>query len=83
MSVVDMDLQCMSWQPYMSGQIMSKRRTATLESCKQILGCSLQVFPPDGPMFVSVTDLQSTSPLALLEPRTLGGNLLHHIFALV
>ena len=31
---------------YMSGQIMSKRRTATLENCKQILGCSLQVFLP-------------------------------------
>jgi len=66
-----------------SGQIISKRRTATLEDCKQILGCSLQVFPPDGPMFVLVIDLQSTSPLALLELRTLGGNLLHHIFALV
>ena len=46
--MVDMDLQCMSWQPYMFGQIMSKRRTATLENCKQILGCSLQVFSPGG-----------------------------------
>ena len=29
-----------------SGQIKSKRRTTTLENCKQILGCSLQVFLP-------------------------------------
>ena len=29
-----------------SGQIMSKRRTTTFENCKQILGCSLQVFLP-------------------------------------
>jgi len=29
-----------------SGQIMSKRPTATAENCKEILGCSLQVFLP-------------------------------------
>ena len=82
MSMVDMDLQCMSWQPY----VLVKSCPSNALRPLKIVNKSLVVLCRSSSwwtLLVSLIDLQSTSPLTLLEPRTLGGNLLHHIFALV